>query len=354
MKENTIGKIILEARRNKNLSQDALANKLYVSRQTISNWENNVSKPDLETLERLCKVLDLDFLELKSLITGYKEKKKKRKLNKFLIAFLVILLLIMVFIILLVRYKNKFEVYNLTINTSDISITNGIFIKSNVNYYLQLGSINLLDDDINNYKVRLYCKDKFGIRLLIETNYIDNIILNEHYGYGEYFDASFDINNVYMDLISLTDSKKVLTYKLEFNLLFKSEKLFYFEDNNIVQENKLNKNINNINITEDMLIKNSYKLENNIYIKEIDNGTFQYDLNSDTLYYSDENNLNLEYRLKFNDIYGKIYNFDKDDFILNFNFDNNTKKLTCYSESCDGYGNYVNFLKNEVNNLVEK
>ncbi len=354
MKEKNIGKIILEARRNKNLSQGALANKIYVSRQTISNWENNVSKPDLETLERLCKVLDLNFLELKSLITGYKEEKKKRKINKFLIAFLVILLLIMVFIILLVRYKNKFEVYILAINTSDISITNGIFIKSNVNYYLQFGSINLLDDDINNYKVKLYCKDKNGIRLLIETNYSDNIILNEHYGYGEYFDDNFDINNVYIDLISLTDSKKVLTYKLEFNLLFKSEKLFYFEDNNIVQENKLNKNINNINITEDIFIKNGYKLENDIYIKEVDNGTFQYDLNSNTLYYSNENNLNLEYRLKFNDIYGKIYNFDKDDFILNFNFDNNTKKLICYSESCDGYENYVNFLKNEVNNLVEK
>ena len=70
MKENIIGKIILEARKKKNLSQDALAKKIHVSRQTISNWENDINNPDLETIEKLCKVLDLDFLELKFLITG--------------------------------------------------------------------------------------------------------------------------------------------------------------------------------------------------------------------------------------------------------------------------------------------
>ena len=166
MKENIIGKIILEARKKKNLSQDALAKKIHVSRQTISNWENDINNPDLETIEKLCKVLDLDFLELKFLITGYKEEKSKRKLNKFLIAFLVILLLVMILMILLVRYKNKLEVYSLAINDNNISITNGIFIKSNVNYYLQLGSINLLDDDM---------KEKAN-KLKTSIEYFDDII----------------------------------------------------------------------------------------------------------------------------------------------------------------------------------
>ena len=351
MKENIIGKIILEARKKKNLSQDALAKKIHVSRQTISNWENDINNPDLETIEKLCKVLDLYFLELKFLITGYKEEKSKRKLNKFSIAFLVILLLVMILMILLVRYKNKLEVYSLAINDNNISITNGIFIKSNVNYYLQLGSINLLDDDINNYKVKLYYKDKDDIRLLIETNYSDSIILNEHYGYGEYFDKGFDINNVYIDLISLTDSKKVLTYKLEFNLLFKSDKLLYFKNKSIGENNNLN---NNVDITEDILIKNDYKLENNNYIKKVDNGTFKYDLYSDILYYFIENNLNLEYRLKYQYVGGYIYNNVNDEFIINFDYLIKDKELHCYSESCDGYENYVNLMENEVNNIIGK
>ena len=349
MKEYTVGKILLEARRKKNLSQDALAKKIHVSRQTISNWENDINNPDLETIEKLCKVLDLNMKELKYLIIGYREEKEKRKLNKFLIAFLVILLLIMIFMILLVRYKNKLEVYSLTINDNNISINNGMYIESNVSCYLQLGSINMENDDINNYKVKLYYKDKDDIRLLIETNYSDSIVLNEDYGYAEYFDKDFDVNNVYIDLISLTNSKKVFTYKLEFNLLFKSDKLFYFKNKSIGENNNLN---NNVDVTEDILIKNDYKLENNNYIKKVDNGTFKYDLYSDILYYSNENNLNLEYRLKFNDVYGKIYS--NDEFILNFNFDNNVKKLTCYSESCDGYENYVNLMENEVNNIIGK
>lgn len=35
---------LAELRREKNLSQEELAEKLYVSRQTISNWERGVSQ----------------------------------------------------------------------------------------------------------------------------------------------------------------------------------------------------------------------------------------------------------------------------------------------------------------------
>lgn len=35
---------LAELRREKNLSQEELAEKLYVSRQTISNWERDVSQ----------------------------------------------------------------------------------------------------------------------------------------------------------------------------------------------------------------------------------------------------------------------------------------------------------------------
>lgn len=37
----------------KNLSQDALAEQLFISRQSISKWENGDATPDLENLVRL-------------------------------------------------------------------------------------------------------------------------------------------------------------------------------------------------------------------------------------------------------------------------------------------------------------
>ena len=51
-----LGSQIKKYRNELSLSQDALAEKLYVSRQTISNWENDKSYPDVKSLLLLSEV----------------------------------------------------------------------------------------------------------------------------------------------------------------------------------------------------------------------------------------------------------------------------------------------------------
>lgn len=46
-------------RKSINLSQEELAEKLNVSRQAISKWENGQSTPDLETILALCKLFNV-------------------------------------------------------------------------------------------------------------------------------------------------------------------------------------------------------------------------------------------------------------------------------------------------------
>lgn len=53
-----LGKQIKKYRNELNMSQDALAEKIYVSRQTISNWENDKSYPDVNSLVFLSEVFD--------------------------------------------------------------------------------------------------------------------------------------------------------------------------------------------------------------------------------------------------------------------------------------------------------
>ncbi|KRL36655.1 XRE family transcriptional regulator [Liquorilactobacillus uvarum] len=57
---------LITLRRRKNLSQNDLARKLYVSRQSISKWENGEAEPGIDKLINLSEVLgvDLDFLIL--------------------------------------------------------------------------------------------------------------------------------------------------------------------------------------------------------------------------------------------------------------------------------------------------
>ena len=56
-----IGKNIKQVRESKQLTQDDLASKLFVSRQTISNYETGRTRPDIETLIKLSSVLDIDI-----------------------------------------------------------------------------------------------------------------------------------------------------------------------------------------------------------------------------------------------------------------------------------------------------
>ena len=61
---NDVGKNIRRYREQNGLTQDALAERLHVTRQAVSNWETGKNQPDLETLEALAGALDLEPAEL--------------------------------------------------------------------------------------------------------------------------------------------------------------------------------------------------------------------------------------------------------------------------------------------------
>lgn len=59
-----IGRQIRMYRQRDQLSQEELAGKIYVSRQTISNWENNRSYPDIQNLMLLSVLFNVSLDEL--------------------------------------------------------------------------------------------------------------------------------------------------------------------------------------------------------------------------------------------------------------------------------------------------
>ncbi|MBR6708853.1 MAG: helix-turn-helix transcriptional regulator [Clostridia bacterium] len=64
MDQNNIGKFISVKRREKNLTQEQLAEKLGVTNKTISKWENGKCMPDYSVIELLCQELDITLAEL--------------------------------------------------------------------------------------------------------------------------------------------------------------------------------------------------------------------------------------------------------------------------------------------------
>ena len=55
-----LGDNIKAARKNKCMTQEELAERLHVVRQTVSKWEKNLSVPDADLLEKLADILNVD------------------------------------------------------------------------------------------------------------------------------------------------------------------------------------------------------------------------------------------------------------------------------------------------------
>ena len=53
-----IGDRIAELRRRKSLTQQELADRLYVSRQLVSKWESGDRRPDYKTVEKIAQIGD--------------------------------------------------------------------------------------------------------------------------------------------------------------------------------------------------------------------------------------------------------------------------------------------------------
>lgn len=64
MNQQEIGKFIAKCRKEKNLTQIQLAEKLGVTDKSISRWENGKTMPDMSLYEPLCRILDIHISEL--------------------------------------------------------------------------------------------------------------------------------------------------------------------------------------------------------------------------------------------------------------------------------------------------
>lgn len=89
MKE-TFGQRLSKFRKEKNLTQEEISEKVNVSPQAVSKWENDLSIPDIETILKLSEILDvsLDLLlgkETNSEKTQILPKEDRKDPNKLIL-----------------------------------------------------------------------------------------------------------------------------------------------------------------------------------------------------------------------------------------------------------------------------
>lgn len=72
----SLGTRLLNLRKSKQMSQEEVADKLNVTRQTISKWETDQSTPDFDKIVPLCELYEITADEL---LTGHGQEKDKEE-----------------------------------------------------------------------------------------------------------------------------------------------------------------------------------------------------------------------------------------------------------------------------------
>ena len=163
-----IGNTISELRKKNNMTQESLAEKLNVTRQTISKWECNETSPSLEDASKLAKIFNVSLDELVGSKSILEEKMSNvERLAGIIIKILKIIgvLIIIYFIFLVVaviaftafKGKNSEEVtgsITCTLNneteTYQVKKTdNELEISENASNIIDINSYNNGDDALN-------------------------------------------------------------------------------------------------------------------------------------------------------------------------------------------------------------
>lgn len=113
-----LGNKIANLRKKNNLSQEELADKIGVTRQTISKWELNNTTPDIMQAKKISEVFSISLDELTDnntdniLINKVSNTEKLASLTIKILKFIGVSLLIffiLIFILAIIMYKNKFK-----------------------------------------------------------------------------------------------------------------------------------------------------------------------------------------------------------------------------------------------------
>ncbi|MDE6292803.1 MAG: helix-turn-helix domain-containing protein, partial [Bacilli bacterium] len=257
MNQNKICNFLIQLRKEKKLSQEELADKINISRQAVSKWEQGKCIPDKSNFGVLSEIFQVSVAELLAgerlekeeddeiLLDLHEERQKEIKKNKKLSIVIFVLAIIIVIFLFLIYYFvvnfNKISVYTISTSKDDVSLTEGLLVKTNDKVYFRLGEI-ASSKKIKDMRLYYLTEDNQENLIYACENCSNlDISFTDSYGYNEYID--FDnidkvIKNMKLDLGYEDES---ITIDLDFKKDFSNNKLFYQKSPSItspIGENK--------------------------------------------------------------------------------------------------------------------
>ncbi|MBR3210730.1 MAG: helix-turn-helix transcriptional regulator [Bacilli bacterium] len=223
MDQDKIGNFIKSIRLENNLTQKELADRLGVTYQAVSKWENGKNVPDIGILKQICEEFDINMDEL---LNG--EKGPKQKKNYGIIIIPVIMVVIGIILIGLINQPKDFEFKTISSKCTDFKITGSaaynkektsIYIsniefcgKEDTEVYKEI-ECNLFEKE-NNTKTRISsCAIKNNTTL--EDFLRDTDIKVDNYSLAC---KNLTSSTLFLEIEALTKENKTITYTIPIKL----------------------------------------------------------------------------------------------------------------------------------------
>lgn len=125
--EKSLGKVIAELRKENNMTQMDLAEKMCVTDKAVSKWERDISCPDIKTINKLAEIFNVDINILLNTKVNTKSIKTHSIINQILSSIAVAMGVACIVLLLVNKVDIKDAILMLAIGLTSI----GIYILKN-------------------------------------------------------------------------------------------------------------------------------------------------------------------------------------------------------------------------------
>lgn len=233
MDQEKIGKFILKIRKENNLSQSKFADRLNVTSQAVSKWENGRGIPDIEMLKKISDEFNVDIDEI---ITGTKKDKKK---NYNIIILLIVFIFIVIGLCIYMCEKNNkdLDIATISTNKENFSVT-GVLATDNNKTTIYISNITYEDESIEKkyiaIETTLYEETKNNYKILSKYGNLDEfdadnkdtyslieLLKDVTFNVANYSDSCSSLTNhsFYITINALDESGNVIAYKIPLMLI---------------------------------------------------------------------------------------------------------------------------------------
>lgn len=224
MNQEKVGKFIKEIRIKNNLTQKEFADKLGVTFQAVSKWENGKNIPDISLLKEISKIFNIDINDI---LAGETTNKTN---NKKMYIYIGIILIILVFIItLFITHKENhdFEFKQISTSCDNFNITGSMaYNKDKTSLYISSIEFCGSDDNITyeSIECKLYESYNENEEEISTCNIDKNVTLKEYLSKIKIsvddYSSTCTTNNkdLYLEIDATLENNKNIVYKIPITL----------------------------------------------------------------------------------------------------------------------------------------